>query len=164
MIGSAEFAMSNDAGITVTIRRRVKAGREAAFEAALRDFIPRALAFPGHPGVQVLRPDGNSPEWVVVVRFRSRADYDPFRTSSEYSQWCARIRELLDTDPLIEEQYGLESWFVLPGATSVPALPRWKMALVTWLGVNFAVTGLALAIGPFVRPWPLLPRALLDNA
>ncbi len=152
-------------GITVTIRRRVKVGREAAFEAALRDFIPQSLGFPGHLGVQVLRPSpGGSSEWIVVIRFQDRSDYDAFRTSPEYLQWRAHILELLEADPIIEEQCGLESWFVLPGASSAPALPRWKMALVTWMGVNVAVIGLTLAIGPFVGTWPMVARTLFINA
>src|SRR2546421_5674650 len=110
--------MSNDSGITVTIRRRVKLGCEAAFEESLRDFIPQSLRFPGHVGVQVLRPSpGASPEWVVVIKFLSRSDYDKFRNSPEYMRWSAQILELLEANPVVEEQCGLEGWFVLPGAT-----------------------------------------------
>jgi antibiotic biosynthesis monooxygenase (ABM) superfamily enzyme len=76
--------MSDDAAVTVTIRRRVKAGREAAFEDALREFIPHSLRFPGHLGVQILQPaPGATPEWVVVIKFQCRRDYDGFRHSPE---------------------------------------------------------------------------------
>jgi len=157
--------MSDDAAVTVTIRRRVKAGREAAFEDALREFIPQSLRFPGHLGVQVLRPaPGAAPEWVVVIKFRSRRDYDGFRDSPEYSRWTGRILDLLEGDPVVEEQCGLEGWFALPGVTPGPVLPRWKMALVTWLGVNVAVIGLTLLLGPVVGAWPLVPQALFVNA
>lgn len=157
--------MSDDAGVTVTIRRRVKAGRDAAFEEALREFIPRSLRFPGHSGVQVLRPaPGAAPEWVVVIRFRHRRDYDGFRNSSEYSRWNARIFDLLDGDPVVEERCGLEGWFTPPGGAAEPVLPRWKMALVTWLGVNVAVIGLTRLLGPFVGSWPPIPQALFVNA
>src|SRR4051812_9261598 len=132
--------MSDDTAVTVTIRRRVRAGQEAAFEEALREFIPQALQFPGHLGVQVLRPlMGVAPEWVVVIRFRTRREYDVFRSSTEYSRFSAQILDLIEGDPVIEEQCGLEGWFVLPGVVSDRTLPRWKMALVTWLGVNVAV-------------------------
>ena len=156
--------MSNDTAVTVTIRRRVKAGHEAAFEEALREFIPQSLRFPGHLGVQVLRPaPGGTPEWVVVIRFRSRRDYGEFRTSPEYSRWTARIRDLLEADPAVEERRGLEGWFALPGVTAEPALPRWKMALITWIGVNVAVIGLTLLLRPVVGAWPLVPQALVVN-
>jgi uncharacterized protein len=157
--------MSGDDAVTVTIRRRVKAGREAAFEQALREFIPQSLRFPGHLGVQVLRPmRGALPEWIVVIKFQSRGDYDGFRNSPEYLRWSAQARDLLDADPVVEELCGLESWFALPGAASEPVLPRWKMALVTWIGVNLAVIGLTWLLRPVVGAWPLIPQALLINA
>jgi antibiotic biosynthesis monooxygenase (ABM) superfamily enzyme len=157
--------MSDDSAVTVTIRRRVKAGREAPFEEALREFIPQSLQFPGHMGVQVLRPaSGAAPEWVVVVRFRSRRDYDESRALPEFRRWSARILDLLESDPVVEEQCGLEGWFRLPGVVAEPVLPRWKMAIVTWLGVNVAVIPLTWLLGPLVGSWPLIPQALFVNA
>jgi antibiotic biosynthesis monooxygenase (ABM) superfamily enzyme len=158
------LGMSNGAPVTVTIRRRVKAGRENAFEKAVREFIPQALEAPGHLGVQVLHPTpGTSLEWVVVIKFQSRPHYDTFRTSAEYTAWCAQLRELLEADPVYEEQCGLESWFALPGARSVPVLPRWKMALVTYLGVNVAVFGLRLSVASWLEEWHWILVTLIIN-
>src|SRR5438132_1759297 len=42
--------------VTVIITRVVRPGSEAAFEDALRAFIPKSIAFPGHLGVHMLRP------------------------------------------------------------------------------------------------------------
>ena len=157
--------MSDDGPLTVTIIRRVKPGREAAFDEALRQFIPEALRFPGHLGVQVLRPTPQAaPEWVVVIKFQSRPHYDAFRTSPEYTAWCAQLRELLEAEPVYEEQCGLESWFALPHTTVQPVLPRWKMALATWVGVNVATISLALLLAPLVGNWPLVPQFLFVNA
>jgi antibiotic biosynthesis monooxygenase (ABM) superfamily enzyme len=158
------FAMSDDAPVTVTIRRHVKRGREGAFEEALREFIPQALRFPGHLGVQVLQPmPGAAPEWVVVIKFQSRPHYDAFRASPEYTGWCAQLLELLEAEPVYQEQCGLESWFALPGAVSQPVLPRWKMALVTWLGVNVAVIGLVYLLDPAIGAWHRVLQLLFIN-
>jgi antibiotic biosynthesis monooxygenase (ABM) superfamily enzyme len=157
--------MNDNAALTITIRRRVKPRREAAFEEALREFIPQSLRFPGHLGVQVLRPaPGGVPEWVVVIKFQSRHDYELFRSSSEYVGWSSQIFDLLEANPAVEERSGLESWFALPGVTTDVVLPRWKMAIVTWLGVNVAVIGLTYFLGPVVGAWPLIPQALFVNA
>lgn len=154
--------MVHDKPVTVTIRRRVKAGQDAAFEVAVREFIPQSLRHPGHLGVQVLRPSpGTSSEWVVVIKFQTRGHYDTFRTSDEYTQWCTQLRELLEEEPVYEEQCGLESWFVLPGATAQPVLPRWKMALVSWIGVSSAVISLKYLVAPMVAEWPLVPQQLV---
>lgn len=156
--------MSDDAPVTVTIRRLVRPGREAAFEESLRAFIPQALKFPGHLGVQVLRPmPGSVREWIVVIKFQSRPHYDAFRTSAEYTGWCSQLLDLLEAEPVYEEQSGLESWFALPHAVSQPVLPRWKMAAVTWIGVNVAVIGLVSLLGPWMEAWPMIAQSLLIN-
>jgi len=161
--------MNTEDALTVTIRRKIKPGLEERFEQRLREFIPQSLRFAGHLGVQVIRPaeialSEMPSEWVVVIRFRSRETYDAFRTSPEYVQWCAEIRDLLVDDPVTQERYGLENWFRLPGAVETPVLPAWKMALVTWIGVNVCVIGLTLLLGSIVGSWPLVPRALVMNA
>jgi antibiotic biosynthesis monooxygenase (ABM) superfamily enzyme len=158
--------MADDSPVTVTIRRRVKAGKEPAFEDALRAFIPLSMRHPGHLGVQVLRPTpGAVPSvWVVVVKFMTRRHYDVFRMCDEYAQWKTQLRELLEDDPVHEEQTGLESWFVLPGATTQPVLPHWKIAVVTWIGVNLAVFPLAYLVGPSLEHWPFIPKQLFLNA
>jgi antibiotic biosynthesis monooxygenase (ABM) superfamily enzyme len=126
------------------------------------------MRHPGHLGVQVLRPNpGASPEWVVVIKFLTRDHYDAFRVCDEYTQWTRQLRELLEAEPVYEERTGLESWFVLPGMTSQPVLPKWKMALVTWIGVSIAVFALGIVVehGPaWFKEWKPLPKQLVLNA
>jgi antibiotic biosynthesis monooxygenase (ABM) superfamily enzyme len=153
--------MKSDATLTVTIRRRVKSGREAEFEKSLREFVPQSIGFPGHLGVQVLNA---APEWIGVIKFQNRGDYESFRDSPEYRRWNAAISDLLDGDPVVAEQRGLESWFGLPGKTSVPVMPLWKMAIVTWLGVNVAVNTMTFALRPVVGSWPFIPQSIVVNA
>src|SRR3712207_5970408 len=63
--------------VTVTVTRRVKPGREAAFEAWLHGVIQAATAFPGHRGANVFRPaDPEHPEYVLVFQFARQADLD----------------------------------------------------------------------------------------
>ena len=49
--------MTEEGLLTVVVRRRVKRGGEAAFEDAMRGFIPFTLAFPENRGISVLRPE-----------------------------------------------------------------------------------------------------------
>ena len=57
--------------VTVVITRTVREGSEEAFEAAVRAWISRALAFPGHLGVHMLRPPHGGREYGAVLTFRS---------------------------------------------------------------------------------------------
>lgn len=52
---------------------------------------------------------------------------------------------------------GLETWFVIPGQKAVIPPPRWKMALVTILGVWPASILVPWVLNPFMigMPWPL---------
>jgi len=153
--------MTDDEPVTITIRRRVKGGRELEFEESLREFVPQSLRFPGHLGVLVLKA---APEWVVVIKFQRRSDYDAFRDSPEYQRWTAHVSDLLEAEPDAVESSGLESWFTLPGESLASDIPRWKIAIVTWLGVNVAVIATTYGLWPVVGDWPFIPQCLVVNA
>jgi antibiotic biosynthesis monooxygenase (ABM) superfamily enzyme len=42
--------------------------------------------------------------------------------------------------------------------------PRWKVALVTWLGICPTVYVLFLVVAPLLTDWPLLPRVMVITA
>src|SRR5216117_535388 len=63
----------------------------------------------------------------------------------------------------VEELTGLESWFTLPGAP-LRALPKWKMALATFLGVFPTAAVLNLTLGPAIRSWPFILGNAVFNA
>lgn len=142
--------MSAEQSVTVTISRTVQSGRQAEFEALLREFVPKSLTFSGHLGVHVLKPaEGESRDYHVVLKFATREQLERFREWPDYQRFRAAIEPLLEREPCIEELTGLESWITLPGVPALRPLPRWKMAIVTLLGVYPT----SLLIGVLVRPW-----------
>jgi antibiotic biosynthesis monooxygenase (ABM) superfamily enzyme len=56
---------------------------------------------------------------------------------------------------------GLGHWFAEPLGPKQAPPPRWKVAVVTWLGICPTVYVLFLLLGPLLAPWPLLPRVML---
>jgi antibiotic biosynthesis monooxygenase (ABM) superfamily enzyme len=52
---------------------------------------------------------------------------------------------------------GLGLWF----RTTQPNPPRWKVAVVTWLGICPTVYVLFLLTGDLLKSWSLLPRTVL---
>lgn len=142
--------------LTVVITRVVRAGREEAFERAVREWVPTAVASPGHLGVLMLRPPPGGREYGAALRFRSREAWEEFRDSAGYQAFLAGLREYLEAEPTAELVSGLEGWFTPPGPLTPPV---WKMAVVTWVGVNLMTLALSYTLtpsrpaGPGCRGW-----------
>jgi antibiotic biosynthesis monooxygenase (ABM) superfamily enzyme len=151
--------------ITVSITRTVKPGCEADFEKALHDFVQRSLSLPGQLGVHVMRPapGSGSREYDIIRKFASREALAEFRTSPEYLEWNQLAVELTEGGGRTEELNGLESWFTLPGAPLFP-LPKWKMAIATFLGVFPVAMTLNLTLGPAIQSWNFILSSVAFNA
>ena len=150
--------------LTVQISRTVRPGREAEFEEKVRAFVPRALEFPGHLGVQVVKPaPGAGREYLVIIRFAGREMWEHFLASEAYTRFREEIGPLLEKPPEVQEMCGLESWFTPPGEALRP-LPKWKMALVTLLGVYPTSLVLGATVGPRVRELPMWVSGLVMAA
>lgn len=150
--------------ITVIIMRLVRAGSESAFENAVKAFIPKALAFPGHLGVHMLRPSPGEREYGAVLKFRRQQDWDAFRKSADYLTFLAQIAPFLEGLQQEETLCGLESWFTPIGQRVTRVPPRWKMALVTWIGVCFVVFVVNVGLSWWTLDWLGWLRFLVANA
>lgn len=127
----------------MVVRRIVKQGREADYEAWLGALTGRAHEFPGYLGTQILRPSDGNREYTSIYRFDSAAHLRDFEESDVRTRALAQVGELVEADPRIEKLTGLELWFSPPPGTVVPQPIRWRMililvAVVFILGVTLA--------------------------
>lgn len=154
------------APVTVAILRRVRPGCEAAFESALHEFIQQSLSESGQLGVHVLRPapGSDSREYGILRRFADAAARDAFYKSVVFGDWQQKIAPLTEGEPRYEHVSGLETWFTLPGQRAIVPPPRWKMAVVTLLGVYPASLAIPFVLKPFIGEWPLVLQALAVGA
>jgi antibiotic biosynthesis monooxygenase (ABM) superfamily enzyme len=148
--------------VTIVITRIVRCGCESAFEQAVREWIPRAVEFPGHQGALMLQPSVGGREYGAVLRFRSLELWREFQESLEYQEFLDRIRPYLEESPRTDELTGMETWFRLSSETLLP--PRWKMAIVTWVGVCLTVGVLGVLLGPLMSNWSWFAYLLAMNA
>lgn len=156
--------MPEPAPVTVVITRKVRPGREEEFERFVREWVPIAVTFPGYLGVHMLRPPPGGNDYGAVLRFRAASDWDAFREWPAYREFGAKIEPLIDGGVRIDTATGMEIWFTPPG--SPPPVPQWKMAVVTWLGVNALTYSLGVTMMPFLMDHgvPFWATLVLTNA
>ena len=121
--------------IHCAITRVVREGKEAEFEDALKRFVARSLDHRGTTGAHLLLPtDASRPrEYGILRSFSSESHMRDFYDSDLFAEWKAEVEPLVEGEPVHRQLHGLEAFFRGNDTKSPP--PRWKMAIVTWLGV-----------------------------
>ena len=151
--------------VTVLISRRVKAGHEAEFERLCRQLMAVAADFKGYLGSSLVHP-GEEPGaedglFHVVLAFEHQADLARWQDSAARALGLTALAPHIEGLPSIRPVSGLAHWFQ-PRQVQPPAQPpRWKVAVVTWLGICPTVYLVFLALWPWLGAWPLLPRVAL---
>jgi hypothetical protein len=148
--------------VTVIVRRRVKLGREADYEAWLKRLTETvAQHFKGYLGAEFHRPAQVGGEYRSVFRFDSVASLEAFEQSDVRASMLQEGAEFFAADAAWERMTGLEFWFDPPAGTKVPQPSPHRMALVLIAMVFCLVLALNLGLGPFMTGWPLPLRVLV---
>src|SRR5438046_5570344 len=135
--------------IHIAITRRVRPGCEAEFQQALREFFQTSFPNSGVWGASMLTPPpgSDSREYGILRTFASETERDAFYESPMFKAWEERARTLTEGEPVYRQLHGLEAWFRSPHNPP----PRWKMAVVTFLGVFPIAMILHLNISSLIR-------------
>jgi antibiotic biosynthesis monooxygenase (ABM) superfamily enzyme len=146
-----------DERIHIAITRRVRPGCESEFQQALHEFIQASFAHGGvlGAGMFVPLPGSDSREYGVLRTFHNEHERDDFYKSPLFKAWQERVKPLTEGEPVCRKLQGLEAWFRNQQSAQPPV---WKMALVTYIGVDVVTTLLFWAIGPLIQNWPFLLR------
>ena len=147
--------------IHIAITRRVRPGREAEFQQALREFFKTSFTHEGVWGASMLAPLPGSTErdYGILRTFANEAERDGFYKSPAFAAWEERARTLTEGDPTYRQLHGLEAWFRTPSAPP----PRWKMAVTTFAGVYILTLVLTMLTAPLIGRWPLPVRNAVFN-
>jgi hypothetical protein len=154
---------SDDPPVTISVSRRIKPGCETAFEEVLLGTIAAAMSFEGHLGVNVFRlSDSINPEYRVIFKFDRMSNLRRWEESSLRRKWLERMENLTLSPPETQTLTGLEAWFTLPNQRVMLAPPRYKITLLTWLGIFPLITAILALFGPVVlNRLPLVLRTLV---
>ena len=157
--------------VTTMVTRRIVPGREAEYAEGLREVAQTARGFDGHQGVTVLGPHGGPPTEFTAIFTLLAPAVDLFVAETVAS--LAHAGAVLDgakaggkpvwlsvtvDDEDVESLTGLEPWFTLPNRVVNRPPARWKMAVLTTLGVYPMLLVLGVVLNPVVGDWPMALR------
>ena len=148
------FGSTGDADTTVTkvIDRIPREGLDAQLEQALKNLIAAAIKFPGHQGVTVTRPALPAhPGFHMVYRFDTCQHLRAWEESPEHARLVAAANRLTQGEPRYDILTGLETWFTLPVQAAAHPPTRFKMTVVSWLGI-FPLVYLFLTASGWILP------------
>jgi antibiotic biosynthesis monooxygenase (ABM) superfamily enzyme len=160
---AAEAPVDARGPVTVVVRRRVRPGREAAYEDWLSRLVQGAAALPGFLGTEIHRPAPGAAvrEYTSIYRFDSAEHLRAFEESEVRARALEQVVDLVEEDARWERLSGLELWFTPPAGTVVPQPSRFRMALLLIAVIYGLVLVLGGAVAALFPAWPLPARMLL---
>lgn len=151
--------------VTAVISHVVRSGREQGYEEWLHGMTKAARKFKGHLGVSVIRPrDHAHPEYVAIVRFEHYNHLKQWMESDIRREWIERLQPLIEKPETVQTLTGLETWFTLSDQPLESPPPRYKIFLVTLLGVEIMTILVAVFVNPLVATLPWLVGLTIGNA
>jgi len=146
--------------VHVAILRHVRPGQEAQFEQKIGQFFRTAESWPGAGGSYLIKPTPGAAtrEYGILRSFESEEAMRSFYGSATFARWEAEVSPLVEGEARRRELHGLEAFFDAP---LPPA--RWKMAMLTWLGVTPAVALFSELVPPLLGPQPALVYLAIVN-
>lgn len=148
--------------IHVAITRRVKEGKEQEFQDSLRRFLGESFVHGGVHGAGMITslPGAHEREIGILRTFRDTAERDAFYASDLFKEWEQYASSVTEGEAHYHDLTGLEAFF--RGSGNPP--PRWKMAVVTLMGVYPASLFLTYFVAPFIHTLPVPLKALIIAA
>ena len=150
-----------DDTVTVIVKRKVRPEHQLQFEQWSHGVIEEAARFDGHLGATLLTPDVTGGENLLLFRFDSPQHLAAWNRSPVKEEWLARISDITVGEIASKQIAGLEFWFRAPGIPPGAAPARYKMAIVTMIGIYPLSLALTTLLGRWLAPFPIYARGLV---
>jgi uncharacterized protein len=145
------------------LSRAVKAGHEQEFEEVLHRLAAQVRRQPGHLDLTVLGPQpGGSRIYTIVSHFDSGAAADAWLASQARAQLVAEAD--LHAAGELKTRYlsGLEGWLAQPGAPVLIPPARWKVAVLSALGIVPLLEAVSYLLAPRLAGVPVWARPVIS--
>lgn len=164
MLESRTIGTDEGSQVTAIVSHIVRLGREQGYEEWVHGIAADARTFIGHLGVSIIRPhDHAHPEYVVILKFDRYDNLKTWLESDIRREWIERLQPLIEQPESIQTLTGLETWFSLPNQPLKAPPPRYKMAIVTWMGVFVTLTVVSRLLAPILSNLPILLNQLITT-
>ncbi len=148
--------------VTSVIQHRVNPGAAAPYEIWLQEITAAAQRFPGHQGVNIIRPSEGADLYTIVLHFDTLEHLQGWLASETRRRLMAQVEPLLVSGERVDIKTGLEFWFT-PPTPGQKHPPPYKQFLLT-LSVIFPLTVLVpWALRPLVQVAPVLGLPVVSN-
>lgn len=128
--------VADSTAVTRIARRRALPGHEEQYEELAREMLQLMKRHHGFEGAEIIPPASPGCAYQVAVNFASEADLAAWDNSTDRKQIFARMRPHAEGEPEHRRLNALEEWFQGPAIpANAPKPPRWKTAVVTWMGI-----------------------------
>lgn len=141
--------------VTLVIKHQVKPDAASRYEQWLKRIMPVAARFPGHRGVNVIRPSEGAASYTITIRFDTLEHAEDWLRSEARHALIAEVEPLLVSAETLQTVTGLEFWFAPPASAPRRARP-FKQFLVTWSVIYPLTLLVPWALQPLVAGVPVL--------
>jgi len=122
--------------VTFVVSREVKPSSIEEYEKWVEDLGSAARVLDPNLTMTVIKPTGAARgTYVVVLHFSSQQQLDQWEGSDAQKELNKRVRSMEAGKATFKEVTGFEYWFSLPKVAATRPPARFKMALVTVLGL-----------------------------
>lgn len=142
-----EYDQTGKAGVSIIIRHQVSVQHHAEYENWLKLIIPAAAKFPGHQGVNIVRPSNGGQQFEIAVRFASEELAHGWLKSEQRKALIEQSIGLFHEQEILEIYNGIDFWFTSPSPTNKVAT-RWKQ----WLLTTAIIWPLTLVVPMLLQP------------
>lgn len=151
-----------DEPVTTSVARKILPGQEQAYEEWIKGVSNAASQYPGHQGINVLRPSkATQGEYVLIYRFDSYEHGRAWEESEERHDWVNKLDGISAGDATFKKVTGLEFWFDLPLVPVAMKPSPHKMALTLIVVVFSLVYPMQLTLGAWLSDVPLWAKVLI---
>ncbi|MEM1112676.1 MAG: antibiotic biosynthesis monooxygenase [Pseudomonadota bacterium] len=151
---------SKQEAVAALITHSVSPENHGAYEDWLGEISTVAKTFPGHVKADYFRPIADSHEpYQVVLTFETSEQLTNWLISDERDALIQKAEALIEHETRTQYRGELQQ---LVGPAAPAAAPKYKMVLLTWLGVTILTSLSGIVLEPFLGVLPYLAsRALV---